>query len=367
MGRAGRSGFRSNNTDVERREVIAAFILIFTFGLCIVLGILNMSPAPAEAETIAADEVTDAETVEEVPVVDAAVRWDITYGIADSLESLADKCGLEDYDEGDTVVSAVYDPYGNQNAAKCLVKGIGIPEEQRSLVLRGGELDTTYVFGRHRGAWNGFNVSWSTDEHAATTILVTADAKKLQERLDAEAKALKEEERQTELRREQERKVRAEEAAAEKKAKEEAERKAKEEAEKARKAQEAREEAERKAKEEAERKEREAKEAAERQAREAQAEKERQEREAKEAAERAAQEEAARKAQEEAARKAQEEAARQQQQQAAQESYQPRVYYKNCKAVWEALGHGITRNDPGYASHLDRDGDGKACEWRPTY
>jgi hypothetical protein len=42
-------------------------------------------------------------------------------------------------------------------------------------------------------------------------------------------------------------------------------------------------------------------------------------------------------------------------------------YYKNCKAVWNALGHGIYRGDPGYGSHLDRDGDGKACETRPNY
>lgn len=43
------------------------------------------------------------------------------------------------------------------------------------------------------------------------------------------------------------------------------------------------------------------------------------------------------------------------------------VYYKNCKAVWQALGHGITSNDPGYASDLDADGDGFACETEPNY
>jgi hypothetical protein len=42
-------------------------------------------------------------------------------------------------------------------------------------------------------------------------------------------------------------------------------------------------------------------------------------------------------------------------------------YYKNCKAVWNALGHGIYRGDPGYSGHLDRDGDGRACETRPNY
>lgn len=43
------------------------------------------------------------------------------------------------------------------------------------------------------------------------------------------------------------------------------------------------------------------------------------------------------------------------------------VYYKNCKAVWNALGHGITSNDPGYSTDLDADGDGYACERRPNY
>lgn len=43
------------------------------------------------------------------------------------------------------------------------------------------------------------------------------------------------------------------------------------------------------------------------------------------------------------------------------------AYYKNCKAVWDALGHGITRNDLGYRSKLDADGDGYACEYPPNY
>lgn len=41
------------------------------------------------------------------------------------------------------------------------------------------------------------------------------------------------------------------------------------------------------------------------------------------------------------------------------------VYYKNCTAVWQALGHGLHKGDPGYRDALDRDGDGYACEWRP--
>lgn len=44
-----------------------------------------------------------------------------------------------------------------------------------------------------------------------------------------------------------------------------------------------------------------------------------------------------------------------------------RTYYKNCKAVWDALGHGISRGDPGYAPDLDANGDGQACEYKPNY
>ncbi|RSX52412.1 excalibur calcium-binding domain-containing protein [Bifidobacterium callimiconis] len=43
------------------------------------------------------------------------------------------------------------------------------------------------------------------------------------------------------------------------------------------------------------------------------------------------------------------------------------VYYPNCKAVWNAVGHGIGRGDPGYSAHLDADGDGRACEQKPNY
>lgn len=38
------------------------------------------------------------------------------------------------------------------------------------------------------------------------------------------------------------------------------------------------------------------------------------------------------------------------------------VYYKNCTEVREAGADPIHRGDPGYAKHLDRDGDGVGCE-----
>lgn len=38
------------------------------------------------------------------------------------------------------------------------------------------------------------------------------------------------------------------------------------------------------------------------------------------------------------------------------------VYYKNCDAVRAAGAAPIHRGDPGYAKHLDRDGDGVGCE-----
>jgi Excalibur calcium-binding domain len=40
----------------------------------------------------------------------------------------------------------------------------------------------------------------------------------------------------------------------------------------------------------------------------------------------------------------------------------PEVYYKNCAAVRAAGAAPIHRGDPGYASRLDRDGDGTGCE-----
>lgn len=81
-----------------------------------------------------------------------------------------------------------------------------------------------------------------------------------------------------------------------------------------------------------------------------------------EAAERARQQAAA----EEAQRRAQAEAEARAQQQAQQQT-QGKSHYRNCKDVWETLGHGITSDDPGYSRKLDRDGDGFACEIRPSY
>ncbi|WP_083316694.1 MULTISPECIES: excalibur calcium-binding domain-containing protein [unclassified Corynebacterium] len=43
----------------------------------------------------------------------------------------------------------------------------------------------------------------------------------------------------------------------------------------------------------------------------------------------------------------------------------PSRAYPNCRAVWNDLGRPIRSNDPGYGSHLDRDGDGIGCEKRP--
>ncbi|WP_326547838.1 excalibur calcium-binding domain-containing protein [Mycolicibacterium sp. ND9-15] len=38
------------------------------------------------------------------------------------------------------------------------------------------------------------------------------------------------------------------------------------------------------------------------------------------------------------------------------------VYYKNCTAAREAGVAPILQGEDGYAAHLDRDGDGIACE-----
>lgn len=38
------------------------------------------------------------------------------------------------------------------------------------------------------------------------------------------------------------------------------------------------------------------------------------------------------------------------------------VYYPNCTAARKAGKSNIRRGQPGYGSHLDRDGDGVACE-----
>ena len=38
------------------------------------------------------------------------------------------------------------------------------------------------------------------------------------------------------------------------------------------------------------------------------------------------------------------------------------AYYKNCKAARAAGAAPVRRGEPGYGSHLDRDGDGVGCE-----
>ncbi|MFC8365410.1 excalibur calcium-binding domain-containing protein [Streptomyces griseorubiginosus] len=40
----------------------------------------------------------------------------------------------------------------------------------------------------------------------------------------------------------------------------------------------------------------------------------------------------------------------------------PDVYYENCDEARAAGAAPLHRGDPGYAPHLDRDGDGVACE-----
>ena len=50
------------------------------------------------------------------------------------------------------------------------------------------------------------------------------------------------------------------------------------------------------------------------------------------------------------------------QQSAEQQQPQTRSYYKNCKEARAAGVAPIYRGQPGYAKHLDRDGDGIACE-----
>ncbi len=40
----------------------------------------------------------------------------------------------------------------------------------------------------------------------------------------------------------------------------------------------------------------------------------------------------------------------------------PLRYYRNCSAARAAGAAPLRRGDPGYARHLDRDGDGRACE-----
>ncbi|PFL34865.1 calcium-binding protein [Bacillus cereus] len=79
--------------------------------------------------------------------------------------------------------------------------------------------------------------------------------------------------------------------------------------------------------------------------------------------------EQARKQQEEQKRQADEQACKQQEEQKAQQAQtQPAngntdsAYYKNCAAVRAAGKAPLHKGQPGYSSHLDRDGDGIACE-----
>ena len=79
--------------------------------------------------------------------------------------------------------------------------------------------------------------------------------------------------------------------------------------------------------------------------------------------------EQARKQQEEQKRLADEQARKQQEEQKAQQAQtQPAsgntssAYYKNCAAVRAAGKAPLYKGQPGYDSHLDRDGDGVACE-----
>ena len=81
--------------------------------------------------------------------------------------------------------------------------------------------------------------------------------------------------------------------------------------------------------------------------------------EEKKAAEEQAKQQAEQEAQQQAAA---EETARQAQQQAEQQQQQVNTYYPNCTAAKAAGAVPIYRNQPGYSTKLDRDGDGVACE-----
>jgi hypothetical protein len=39
------------------------------------------------------------------------------------------------------------------------------------------------------------------------------------------------------------------------------------------------------------------------------------------------------------------------------------VRYRDCSEAWFAGALPLFEGEPGYAPHLDRDGDGEACEW----
>lgn len=47
---------------------------------------------------------------------------------------------------------------------------------------------------------------------------------------------------------------------------------------------------------------------------------------------------------------------------APQRARSGQVYFKNCDAARAAGAAPVRRGDPGYANHLDRDGDGIGCE-----
>ena len=93
---------------------------------------------------------------------------------------------------------------------------------------------------------------------------------------------------------------------------------------------------------------------------------------ASERAETLAKEKAAKEKAEKAEKKRAEQERKKQQQEARQAEEEARkdeddegstsVYYKNCTAVRAAGADPIRRGDPGYAGHLDRDGDGVGCE-----
>ncbi len=48
--------------------------------------------------------------------------------------------------------------------------------------------------------------------------------------------------------------------------------------------------------------------------------------------------------------------------QAPQRAFGGDVYFRNCAAARAAGAAPIRAGEPGYGRHLDRDGDGKACE-----
>ena len=47
---------------------------------------------------------------------------------------------------------------------------------------------------------------------------------------------------------------------------------------------------------------------------------------------------------------------------ASQRAFSDNVYFPNCAAARAAGAAPVRRGDPGYARHLDRDGDGVGCE-----